>query len=116
MATERLIGLKDSDSSEKAERLLDLAVDRAANLLKTHQREWSDHRLKFGIPSEYEDARNAKITAEMLILRQKGERIAWGLDEGAAKPVIEIERVGVVKRPDFKPQEFKPELREFRLE
>ena len=54
-------------------------------MIETHREEWSDHRRLFTLEAMLgEDglgvARMAKTAAEMLKIRQEGERKAWGLD------------------------------------
>jgi hypothetical protein len=64
------------------------AVDIRANVLEQHRGDWQGHRELFpleGIRADFETGKKAKISAEMLMIRQKGERAAYGLDmdEGA---------------------------------
>ncbi len=78
---------------QKREEALEQAAESAAALLERQRNDWEAHRQRHGhLPEGFEDAKLAKITAEMLILRQKGERAAWGLDGDAARPQITIVR------------------------
>lgn len=78
---------------EKRRAAIDAAAERAAKVVERHKRDWEDHRTRFGvIPKDFERGKEAKISAEMLRIRQDGERKAWGLDEAAAQPTIVIER------------------------
>lgn len=65
------------------------AVDVRADLLELHRKDWRLHRDLFpleNIAADFDEGKKAKISAEMTLLRQKGERQAYGLDDGAAGP------------------------------
>lgn len=60
------------------------AVEIRAKLLEQHREDWKEHREQFTLPdiaANFELGKSAKITAEMLKIRQEGERKAYGLDE-----------------------------------
>jgi len=82
----------DSDPKKRAA-AIDAAAERSAEVVRKHQAEWHDHRTRFGsVPNDFEDGKLAKISAEMLRIRQEAERRAWGLDDTATQPTIIIER------------------------
>lgn len=59
------------------------AVDIRSDVIDKHRAEWSEHREIFPLSSlvgNIEKGREGKIAAEMLKLRQDGDRKAWGLD------------------------------------
>jgi hypothetical protein len=72
------------------------AVDLRADIIDRHRREWQEHRERFPLEAIVvlgdgpetaavsaggeKLARTAKTVAEMIRLRQQGEREAWGLD------------------------------------
>lgn len=61
------------------------AIDIRADLLERHRADWGQHRTLFTLASieqDFDAGKKAKISAEMLTLRQKGERAAYGLDAG----------------------------------
>jgi len=66
-------------------------------ILQLHRQEWAQHRELYGldaIAGNFELGKAAKISAEMLAIRQKAERVAWGLvseDSSNAKEIV-IER------------------------
>lgn len=63
---------------------IDAAVEVRATLLSKHRDDWNEHRNLFtlgGIAKNFELGKSAKITAEMLKIRQEGERKAYGLDD-----------------------------------
>lgn len=63
------------------------AVDIRADVLKTHRQDWHEHRSVFtllAIADDLDAGKKAKISADMLIVRQKGERAAYGLDDSEA--------------------------------
>jgi hypothetical protein len=78
---------------EKRAEAIDAAAEKSASVVRTHQAEWEAHRERFGsAPGDFESGKLAKISAEMLRIRQDGERKAWGLDDASAQPTIVIER------------------------
>lgn len=90
---ERIGGIVAASNPQKRAAALNDAADRVADVVRKHQQEWADHRSRFGsVPSDFEDGKLAKISAEMLSIRHKGERAAHGLDEAESKPSIVIER------------------------
>lgn len=69
--------------NQKAD-VVNVAVEIRAKLLETHREDWKEHRKQFTISEIANDftlGKSAKITAEMLKIRQEGERKAYGLDE-----------------------------------
>jgi hypothetical protein len=90
---EKVAGVVASCNPKKRAEAIDAAADRSAEVVRRHQTEWEDHRARFGsVPADFDDGKLAKISAEMLKIRQEGERRAWGLDEASAQPSIVIER------------------------
>lgn len=59
-----------------------------------HRAEWVHHRNQFGLKElasgDFDACKKAKIIAEMLTIRQMGERKAWAMDDQAKdeKPVV----------------------------
>ena len=79
------------------------AIDIRADLLERHRADWSQHRNLFTLDSigkDFENGKKAKISAEMLTLRQKGERAAYGLDvaEPAQSDFDELDDAEIDKR------------------
>ncbi len=73
----------------------ELAEDIRAGVIERHRADWAEHRKHFtttGIAADFEMGKSAKISAEMLSIRQKGERAAYGLDEVTGQDAIVIER------------------------
>lgn len=90
---EKVAGVVAACNQKKKAEAIDAAAERGAEVVRRHQAEWEDHRARFGsVPADFEDGKLAKISAEMLRIRQEGERRAWGLDEAAGQPAIVIER------------------------
>lgn len=61
----------------------ELSTDLRSKLLMTHRAEWRKHAGLYSledIKANFNIGKSAKITAEMIAIRQKGERAAWGLD------------------------------------
>lgn len=64
----------------------DLAEDIRADVIDRHRSDWAEHRVHFkiaAIAADFSAGKSAKISAEMLLIRQKGERDAYGLSETA---------------------------------
>lgn len=91
--------------NQKAD-VVDAAVEIRADLLDRHRADWAEHRSHFtiaGIAADFELGKSAKITAEMLKIRQEGERKAYGLDDNqAAQPKAEPVQIRIVRatKPD----------------
>lgn len=71
-----------SAETSKAETVAQ-AIDVRAEVIEKHRNDWDDHRELFPlteIKANFEVGKQAKISAEMLMIRQKGERAAYGLD------------------------------------
>lgn len=85
---------------------VDMAVEIRADLLDRHRADWAEHRSHFtiaGIAADFELGKSAKITAEMLKIRQEGERKAYGLDDNqAVQPKTEPVQIRIVRatKPD----------------
>lgn len=59
------------------------AEDIRADVIERHRADWAEHRTHFtlgAIVEDFEMGKKAKISAEMLKIRQQGEREAYGLD------------------------------------
>lgn len=75
-----------ADATKAAE---EQAVDARAEVIARHRTEWDDHKLlltKAIEDSDFDRAKLAKITAETTMIRQVGERKAWGLDAYTETP------------------------------
>lgn len=66
------------------------AIDLRARLIQAHRREWREHAREFSVAKMAGGglavARLAKTSAEALLARQRGERLAWGLDDPQMRP------------------------------
>ena len=72
---------------------VDLAVEIRADVIDRHRGDWAEHRKHFTVSSisdDFEMGKKAKITAEMLKIRQEGERKAYGLDDVTNTPSTSI--------------------------
>lgn len=89
-ADAKVSGETDKVSGETRKRAtVEAAIDVRADVLERHRADWASHRKHFSldaIAEEFENGKKAKISAEMLLLRQKGERAAYGLDDLSDKP------------------------------
>lgn len=66
---------------------VDQAIDLRAKIITTHRAEWRRHATMFPLEQMHADldvGRKAKMAAETITLRQRGERAAWGLDDAEA--------------------------------
>lgn len=71
-----------SKSDEQA--TFDASVEIRADVIDRHRSDWAEHRKLFPlteIKATFETGKQAKISAEMVLIRQKGERAAYGLEE-----------------------------------
>ena len=89
----KLTGVTYSVSCKKHTR--EAAEDIRADVIERHRTDWARHRNLFGldaIAADFDTGKSAKISAEMLAIRQKGERAAYGLDDDTGSQTIVLER------------------------
>lgn len=84
---------------------VDMAVGIRADILGRHRADWVEHREHFTlkeIADNFDLGKSAKITAEMLKIRQEGERKAYGLDDAQAPQKTEPVQIRIVRatKPD----------------
>lgn len=75
--------LSQVTEEERKEATVAQAINKRADVLVQHRGDWEEHRELFPlteIKQDFEVGKQAKISAEMLMIRQKGERAAYGLD------------------------------------
>jgi len=88
--TRTLPVIPEGSTAGTAPKLADeAAIDRRAEVLGTHRREWLAVRSLAYTAIKLKDvdaARHMKIVAEALKIVQEGERKAWGLDTEEKKP------------------------------
>lgn len=83
-ATEKVSGVVSGANSKKKAAAINSAADEIAKVIERHRAEWVEHAALYlspDIKANFDMGKSAKINAEMLTLRQKGERAAWGLEE-----------------------------------
>ena len=81
-----------SDPAKK-EAALDQVADQAAEIVRLHRADWAGHRGLFPLKDLAQDfnlGKAAKISCEMIALRQRAERAAWGLDDPDQGDEVEI--------------------------
>lgn len=86
------------ESTKKAAK--ELATDIRADVIERHRADWAEHRAHYqtgDIASDFDLGKSAKISAEMLAIRQKAERAAYGLDEATGNDAVEVVRSYGVK-------------------
>lgn len=62
-----------------------------ARIVTRHREDWETHHTTFsvgGIAANFELGKSAKISSEMLAIRQKAERIAWNLEDKASDEIV----------------------------
>lgn len=93
--------LSEKLSKESAKRAAkELATDIRADVIERHRADWVEHRAHYqtgDIASDFDLGKSAKISAEMLAIRQKAERAAYGLDEATGNDTVEVVRSYGVK-------------------
>ena len=91
----KVAGVVAGCNPKKKAEAIDSAADRGAKIIARHQADWDAHHEKFTVKSvaeNFDTGKSAKICAEMLAIRQKAERSAYGLDEREENnaPVITV--------------------------
>ena len=77
--------------SSRGKASTDAALCIRAAVIERHRADWEQHRTEYplgGIAADFELGKSAKISAEMLTLRQKGERAAHGLDAAHDEGIV----------------------------
>jgi hypothetical protein len=93
---EKVAGVVATANPKKKAEAIDAAANRVAQIVTLHQQEWADHREQFGsVPEHFEAGKLAKISAEMLRIRQDGERRAHGLDNDTARTDVTVKWEGL---------------------
>lgn len=93
---EKVAGIVAAENPKKKAAAIDAAAETGAAIIRKHQSEWQDHRNKFGsVPESFDAGKLAKISAEMLTIRQKGERLAHGIED--ARQEVDVTPTGVFK-------------------
>lgn len=85
-ADQRALAKLSPQVSAESSKTRELAEDIRADLIERHRADWAEHRQYFrtaDIAADFDLGKSAKISSEMLAIRQKGERAAYGLDEAA---------------------------------
>lgn len=79
--SEKVSGVVSTETPKKKAEAIDAAADRVVEVIARHQQEWADHREQFGsVPADFGEGKHAKISAEVLKIRQEGERRAWNIE------------------------------------
>lgn len=89
--------VEDSTIKKPLPESIDQSTELRSKLIQSHRAEWRKHAQMFqleAIKADYKTVGTAgKISAEMLAIRQKNERIAWGMDDDKSDgKTIMIER------------------------
>jgi hypothetical protein len=80
----RKAGIDDCKKEGPLPQSLQAYADNVDAILRLHRQEWAQHRELYGleaIAGNFELGKAAKISAEMLAIRQRAEREAWGLND-----------------------------------
>ena len=96
---EKVVGVVVGCNPKKKAEAIDSAADRGAGIIARHRQDWEDHRARFtvnAVADDFELGKSAKISAEMLMIRQKGERSAYGLEEASQNNVTVVQSPTVV--------------------
>lgn len=93
--TEKVSGVVSTENPKKKAEAIDSAAERGAKIIARHQEDWEAHHEKFTVKvvaDNFDMGKSAKICAEMLAIRQKAERSAYGLDDREENnaPVITV--------------------------
>ena len=83
----KVSGIVSGADPKKRAASIESRAEQVTSVIRLHQNEWTQHREAFGAaPETSEQARIGKTSAEMLKIRQAGERVAWGLGADAIDP------------------------------
>ena len=82
----KLNGEVDEGSGKKSvQASIEQATELRSQLLMSHRAEWRRHAKMYSIEElnqkPFDESKKAKISAEMISIRQRAERTAWGMDE-----------------------------------
>ena len=91
--SERVSGVVSAVNPKKKAEAIDAASEKVAKIVSRHREDWERHHAAFSveqIADDFDLGKSAKICAEMLSLRQRAERTAWGLDEETSKPEVVV--------------------------
>jgi len=81
---EKVAGVVAGCNPKKRADAINTAADEAAGIIRTHREEWAEHQRLFptaAIAADFELGKSAKISAEVLTIRQAGQRKAWNMDK-----------------------------------
>jgi hypothetical protein len=87
-----IVGPVSYDPVKKAA-AIDAEAARGAAVVERHRRELAEHAELFQVAEIKENFnidKSAKISVEMLAIRQKAERTAWGLDDPGPKDITKL--------------------------
>lgn len=87
---EKVNAIDNVNPVKKAE-AIDAAANEAARIVTRHRDDWERHHQVFGvdgIAADFDLGKSAKISSEMLAIRQKAERIAWNLEDKASDEIV----------------------------
>lgn len=79
----------DATAKRDEQATIEESVEIRADVIDRHRADWAEHRKFFKLEDlgkDFEAGKKAKISAEMLMIRQKGERAAYGLEDNSAPP------------------------------
>ena len=91
--TEKVTGVVTGVDPKRKAEAIDAAAEKASRIIERHKEDWEKHHAFFtvsAIAAEFDLGKSAKISAEMLAIRQKAERTAWGLDDNASEAEVKI--------------------------
>jgi hypothetical protein len=96
--TEKVSGVVTAETARRKAEIIDAVASEAARIVTRHRDDWEVHHEIFSaekIAADFNLGKSGKVSAEMLAIRQKAERVAWGLDEAENKPDITIQWAGL---------------------
>lgn len=82
-------GIGNTVDPVKKSAALDAAADRKVAVIERHRVEWEEHRTLINeavVARDFNAAKLARITAEVIQIRQSGERKAWGIMDVDVRP------------------------------
>lgn len=103
---EKVAGVVAGCNPKKRAAAIDAAADEVAGIVRQHREEWAEHARLFptrAIAEDFDLGKSAKISAEVLTIRQAGQRKAWNMDAPAQADSSGPLRIEVVRIDPMQP-------------
>lgn len=89
--SEKVSGVVSAETIKRKVEIIDAAADQAVRIITRHREDWETHHRLFSVQAiakDFDLGKSAKISSEMLFIRQRAERIAWDLDDRSESEIV----------------------------